>query len=240
MTNYDDLSGEERVLAADAEATAVQEVAADPPTDNDDALSSDHVMDWADPESLASWNLKRIRKAMGVSQQQISERLAQIPGGVRLAQTQIAKIERGERPWRMNELFAISGALNIDWREFFDARGASEDKKLVLLAARLKYQEAEQGEDAARMAWHRAAKHKAEIGLEMCRTAAKLGVWDDHVIGYLTHVFLSRGYHEERLKLDAFNVREGKSSERYEEAKEKALAEYTSMLKRYGKGADGE
>lgn len=235
MTNYDDLSAEEAVLAADLAATAAQGLQEDPPVDNDDALTSDHVMDWADVESLASWNLKRIRKALGVSQQQIADRLAEKKSGVRLAQTQIAKIERGERPWRLNELFAISDALDIDWREFFGAQGAAEDKNLVLLAARLKYQAAQDEESAARDAWRRAVQRTAEAGLDMCRTAAKMNLWDDYVMGYLSDQFRARRYHEERLRLDHFNIREGKQEERWQEAQEKALDAFSKMLSEYGK-----
>lgn len=161
-------------------------------------MSSDDVLDWADNESLASWNLKRIRTALGVSQQQIADRLPETYGGVRLAQTQIAKIERGERPWRVNELFAIAEALKVDWTEFFQAGGTAGDPQMVLLASRLKYQNAEQEESLARLAWRRTALEAQKAGLEMCKTAARLGIDDPEVRGFLQTRYHFLGFLKDR------------------------------------------
>ena len=92
-----------------------------------------------DAESVASLNLKRIRRALGVSQQQIAAKLAKSVGPVRLAQTQIAKIERGERPWRLNEVVAIASVLGVSIEDLLSHKGVEDDLDVRLMAARLDF-----------------------------------------------------------------------------------------------------
>ncbi|MFD9515911.1 helix-turn-helix domain-containing protein [Streptomyces sp. NPDC059979] len=91
-----------------------------------------------DAETRASWNLKRIRQALDLSQQQLADRLAKKKGAPRLSQSQIAKMERGERPWRLNELFSLAQAMNVSWIEFFSNRKLEDDPLLKIEAARLR------------------------------------------------------------------------------------------------------
>ena len=118
MTDYDEVSAR---LATDE---AVLDMMARGDAEMDHRYGhSTHPLDELDSESLASFNLRRIRKELGLSQQQIADRIAaDRPGGAKLSQTQIAKIERGERPWRVNEMAMIANALGIHWDEFFTVR----------------------------------------------------------------------------------------------------------------------
>jgi transcriptional regulator with XRE-family HTH domain len=149
----------------------------------------DHPFQHVDSESLASHNLRIIRKQLDISQQQIADRLPHVYGGmVRLAQTQIAKIERGERPWRVNEMFAIAEALGVEWHEFF--RGGPKfaeenDDHLLMLGARNKYKQAKDKADQAKEAWISAATEELKAGMEMARTAARLGIEDPTVLRFL-------------------------------------------------------
>ncbi|MEV0639005.1 helix-turn-helix transcriptional regulator [Streptomyces sp. NPDC050619] len=64
-----------------------------------------------DSELRIGRNLRRIRESLDLSQQDIAERLTKL--GHRFHQTQVAKIERGERAVRVNEWIAISEALGV-------------------------------------------------------------------------------------------------------------------------------
>lgn len=64
-----------------------------------------------DTELRIGRNLRRIRESLELSQQDIAERLTKL--GHRFHQTQVAKIERGERAVRVNEWIAISEALGV-------------------------------------------------------------------------------------------------------------------------------
>ncbi len=195
-----------------------------------------------DSESVASHNLLRIRKRLGVSQQQIADRLPHVYGGmVRLAQTQIAKIERGERPWRVNEMFAIAEALGVEWQELFRLGPQEEDGEsdhLVMLGARLKYQQAEERQREAKEAWIKAAREELEAGLEMARTAAELGIEDPTVMRFLelrsaTHIWMEKGQaaFEARESFD-LEEHEQEMRERGRQAWEKLLEEVKSSAKK--------
>ncbi|MEU6702568.1 helix-turn-helix transcriptional regulator [Streptomyces wuyuanensis] len=182
MTNYD---GEDRRVLSHTEMDA----RAGAEVDEEHKDQPESPRRYVDSESLASHNLKVIRKRLGVSQQQIAERLPHVFGGlVRLAQTQIAKIERGERPWRVNEMFAIAEALDISWHELFRGGPLEEgenDDHLLMLGARIKYQQAQRKTEEAKEAWEKAAREELEAGMEMARTAAELEIVDTEVMQFL-------------------------------------------------------
>lgn len=64
-----------------------------------------------DSELRIGRNLRRIRENLGLSQAEFAERLTKL--GYRFHQTQVAKIERGERAVRVNEWIAIAEALGV-------------------------------------------------------------------------------------------------------------------------------
>jgi transcriptional regulator with XRE-family HTH domain len=198
MTDYDDVARQEKILNRDHKAAAE--------VDEESGPLGDHPFDYVDSESLASYNLRRIRTSLGISQQQIADRLPEVYGGlVRLAQTQIAKIERGVRPWRMNEMFAIAEALGVNYMEFFRGGPKDEgddDSHLILLGARNKYTQRKEEERRAREAWREAASESLKAGLEMVRTAAELGIKDPAVMHFLeTRHSLLRYMDEEEARV---------------------------------------
>ncbi|MFJ6645802.1 helix-turn-helix domain-containing protein [Streptomyces sp. NPDC091290] len=149
-----------------------------------------HPLDGLDTERLASFNLKQIRTALGVSQQQIADKLTEHRAAghhdVKLSQTQIAKIERAERPWRLNELVAIADALGVQIDEFFAGQAASNDAHLLVRTAKLKYQRAQANEEDARDALKAAVRATYEAENALLRAAAKHQVRDDEVLKILS------------------------------------------------------
>ncbi|MET7321299.1 helix-turn-helix transcriptional regulator [Streptomyces sp. NPDC005549] len=232
MTDYDEEA--RKSVERKAEVTSLDvRVSAE---DDKERGPLEHPYAYVDSESLASHNLKIIRKQLGISQQQIAERLPHVHGGVvRLAQTQIAKIERGERPWRVNEMFAIAEALGIEWHEFF--RGGPKDPDenddhLVMLGARNKYNEAQRKAEEAKEAWLAAETEALKAGIEMAETAARLGVEDPTVIRFLefrAETFLYQDVEEERMENHwgefDFDAREREIQERGRKAWERLLEE---------------
>ncbi|MCZ4605341.1 helix-turn-helix transcriptional regulator [Streptomyces sp. Lzd4kr] len=203
MTDYDDEARESVQRGVEQTGLDVRVTA----EDDEERGTAEHHYAYVDSESLASHNLKIIRRELGVSQQQIAERLPHVYGGmVRLAQTQIAKIERGERPWRVNEMFAIAQALGVEWHEFF--RGGPRDPEenddhLIMLGARNKYTEAQRKAEEAKEAWIAAATEELKAGIEMSETAARLGIEDPTVIRFLEYragTFLFREHEEEKVR----------------------------------------
>lgn len=188
MTNYDDVSAEEARLAISMAGDAeLDELRPGPPTEDG------QVVDGLDSERLASWNLRRIRDAFGISQQQIADRLASSGGPVRLSQSQIAKIERGERPWRLNEWTAIAEALGVSPLDFFSGQYVSDDPSMELYAARMRLQRARMLEEDARTAWREAAKVEREAERVYLAVAARQGGRDEHALGLLE----GRWYHQD-------------------------------------------
>ncbi|MFE8944532.1 helix-turn-helix domain-containing protein [Streptomyces sp. NPDC007856] len=149
-----------------------------------------HPLDGLDMERLASFNLKQIRTALGISQQQIADKLtADRAAGhhdVKLSQTQIAKIERGERPWRLNELVAIAAALGVALDEFFSGQPASNDAKMLVRTAKLKYQRAKANEEEARDALKAAIRDTYEAENALLRAAARHQIQDPEVLKILS------------------------------------------------------
>lgn len=196
MTNYDVESAEVKAeIEQDAErcAAAVRHDAAvdfgvdealDPTEPMENAVVgqlSDHV----DSETLASWNLRRIRQVLGLSQQQVCDKLAELPGRSRLSQSQLAKIERGERPWRVNEMFDLAEALGIDSHEFFMGQLGTDERGMQVLAARLQYQRAADESRKAEDTYKEALMNEFKAALKLVHTSTYLGVKDDTALAFL-------------------------------------------------------
>lgn len=196
MTNNDS----ESAWVAGEEAILKMTTSGDAELDNKHGEARDPLED-LDGESLASFNLRRIRKELGFSQQQIADHLkAEMPNGVRLSQTQIAKIERGERPWRLNEALAIADALGVHWDEFFHVVPGEDYKRLEVEAARLRYERAKALEEDARELWRRAARDRYQHEEDFLRTAAQHGVEDPHALFALENRYYHQEYVEDALK----------------------------------------
>lgn len=147
-------------------------------------------LDGLDTERLASFNLKQIRTSLGISQQQIADKLAEDRAAgyhdVKLSQTQIAKIERGERPWRLNEFAAIAAALGVQLDEFFNMRPASDDSNLLVRTAKLKYQRAQANEEEAREGLKAAIRATYEAENALLKAAARHQIQDPEVLKILS------------------------------------------------------
>lgn len=147
-------------------------------------------LDGLDTERLASFNLKQIRTSLGISQQQIADKLAEDRAAghhdVKLSQTQIAKIERGERPWRLNELVAIAAALGVEMYEFFNGQPASNDSNMIVRTAKLKYQRAQANEEEARERLKSAVRATYEAENALLKAAARYQIHDPEVLKILT------------------------------------------------------
>lgn len=196
MTNYDAESDEVRAAhreAAERSAAKVRHAAAVDfgidegldPTDPYENAVFGQLGDDVDSETLASWNLRRIRQVLGLSQQQVSDKLAAGSGPTRLSQSQLAKIERGERPWRLNEMFDLAEALGIDYFEFFGDQRATDERSLQVLAARLRYQASIEAADRAEEAYKEVLQKQFKAGLKLVHTSAYLGVKDETALRVL-------------------------------------------------------
>ncbi|MGW3699158.1 helix-turn-helix domain-containing protein, partial [Streptomyces sp. NPDC005056] len=137
------------------------------------------------PIKFSSWNLRRIRQALGLSQQQVCDKLAELPGRSRLSQSQLAKIERGERPWCVNEMFDLAEALGIQYFEFFTGQPGTDDRSMQVLSARLRYQRATDASRKAEEAYKETLKDEFKAALKLVHTSTHLGVKDETALSYL-------------------------------------------------------
>ncbi|MCY0961538.1 helix-turn-helix transcriptional regulator [Streptomyces sp. H27-H5] len=234
MTNYDaEDQGVREILQREEELESWVDDG-----DGAEVAPDDSPMSFVDSESLASHNLKIIRRHLGVSQQQIAERLPEVSGGtVRLAQTQIAKIERGERPWRVNEMFAIAAALGVSWSELFQGgvrEGETEEERdrLLMLGARLKYQQAQAKVDELRRGLEAAKAEAAQAGRAMVRTSVELEIADPDVLHFLSMSHASRRHlaeDEERVR-ELWRSEEFDVVERIRESEEQAKIEWQRLV----------
>lgn len=76
-------------------------------------------------EALVAHNLKIMRKAARLSQEDVAERMTRL--GFKLHQTQIAKMENGTRPIRFDEVLGLAKALNLPAGHFMTEAVASPD-----------------------------------------------------------------------------------------------------------------
>lgn len=74
-------------------------------------METDDLHPPLDTELVIGREMRRIRERLGITQQELAERM--IKNGFRFHQTQVAKMERGERPIRVNEWIAIATALGM-------------------------------------------------------------------------------------------------------------------------------
>lgn len=206
MPNYDEADEQQEV--AEFAATAKHDAAvsfeideAREPTDPMKHVRRGQLADARNMELLASWNLKRIRQGLGLSQQQVADKLAEDPSRVRLSQSQLAKMERGDRPWRVNEMWDIADALGVEIWEFFGAQMGSDSGELYVLAARLQYQAS--WEKASRLEddYKEAVKEGMEAGRKLVDVAAYFGIKDETAMRVLAG-------QAERLEEVEFVVRE--------------------------------
>lgn len=192
MTNYDAGSAFEQAVADSAEE-ARRAAAVDfgiderlEPTDIVKDATRGQLGDHVDQETLASWNLRRIRQALGLSQQQVSDKLAELGlGRSRLSQSQLAKMERGERPFRVNEMYDLAEALGIDPFEFFAGQMWDDDRELRLLAARLGYQRAVDEVEQAEEVYKEAVRRALHAGRKLVNVSAYVGIKDATAMGIL-------------------------------------------------------
>ena len=160
------------------------------------AVLSSNLMETEDPlaplndaERLIGRNMRRIREQLNLTQQEIAERM--VKDGFRFHQTQLAKMERGERPIRVNEWYAIARALGVTSDALME-RGPNTDDRLF--EAKLIY-------ERMRIVVDDLGKRLHEIGLEyehalqnfiLARehyheTAADFGVEPDEPQALLVH-----------------------------------------------------
>lgn len=77
-------------------------------------------------EALVAHNLKVLRKAARLSQEDVAERMNRL--GFKLHQTQIAKIENGTRPVRFDEVVGLAKALSVPPGNFMTEAVAGPDE----------------------------------------------------------------------------------------------------------------
>ncbi|QMU67130.1 helix-turn-helix domain-containing protein [Streptacidiphilus sp. P02-A3a] len=76
-------------------------------------------------EALVAHNLKIMRKAARLSQEDVAERMSRL--GFKFHQTQIAKIENGTRSIQFNEVLGLAKALNLPAEYFMTQAVANPD-----------------------------------------------------------------------------------------------------------------
>ncbi|KQV20923.1 MULTISPECIES: helix-turn-helix domain-containing protein [unclassified Kitasatospora] len=114
-------------------------------------------------EDLVAHNLKILRTAAQLSQQDVAERMTRL--GFKFHQTQIAKIENGSRPVRFDEVVALAKTLDVAAGRFMtEAVEGPQERGYALRAARHRVQKAE-------LAWRnaRALEQAAKDQLEQAR-----------------------------------------------------------------------
>ncbi|RKE20026.1 transcriptional regulator with XRE-family HTH domain [Streptomyces sp. TLI_171] len=94
-------------------------------------------------EALVAHNLKVLRKAARLSQEDVAERMTRL--GFKFHQTQIAKIENGTRPLRFDEVIGLAKALNVPVGNFMtEAVAGPDEPDYELQEAGFRVQAAEQ------------------------------------------------------------------------------------------------
>lgn len=87
------------------------------------------------PEETFGQQMQRIRKARGMSQDDLCRVLAGT--GVPPHQTTISKLEGGHRPLRLNEACAIAAALGADLNSMVGEVGPDPDAAVLAYVARI-------------------------------------------------------------------------------------------------------
>ncbi len=77
-------------------------------------------------EALVAHNLRVLRKAARLSQEDVAERMTRL--GFKFHQTQVAKIENGARPVRFDEVIGLAKALSVPAANFMTEAVAGPDE----------------------------------------------------------------------------------------------------------------
>lgn len=94
-------------------------------------------------EALVAHNMKVLRKAARLSQEDLAERMSRL--GFKFHQTQIAKIENGTRLLRFDEVVGLAKALNVPAAHFMtEAVAGPDEPDFELQEAGYRVQKAEQ------------------------------------------------------------------------------------------------
>lgn len=197
-----------------------------------DVVSTDsqgESLEYLDAEALASFNLKRIRAALNVSQQEIADRLKETPGAPRLSQSQIAKIERGERPWKVNELTAIAGVLNLHFDEFFQGMGTAGNIDLEIANSRIRLRTAEFEEEFQREKFLAAKREVRAAEDRYLALVAQRGTEDPYALRILHFRYYLNEARAAEEELDAFYVDEAAVDAKSRAAEEWARAEFDRL-----------
>ncbi|MDG4856722.1 helix-turn-helix transcriptional regulator [Streptomyces sp. T-3] len=129
-------------------------------------------------EALVAHNLRRLRKAFRLSQDDIAERMRRL--GFKFHQTQVAKIERGDRPLRYDEVLALAEVLSVPALPFMTEPVAGEgEAEFELLEAKFRVQAAQQEHETARDLADKAQEHYEEVLREYREIAERLGAEDE-------------------------------------------------------------
>ncbi|MDX2948174.1 helix-turn-helix domain-containing protein [Streptomyces caniscabiei] len=131
-----------------------------------------------DAERIIGREMRRLRERLGITQQDIAARM--IKDGFRFHQTQIAKMERGERPIRVNEWLSIAAALGTTPQEMLAsalAANAEDSHQDQLTLADLQEQKGEVEERMLRLREEvqqaRNATLAARMAMEMAQVEAR-------------------------------------------------------------------
>ncbi|NYI05558.1 helix-turn-helix domain-containing protein [Allostreptomyces psammosilenae] len=126
-------------------------------------------------EALVAHNLRIVRKAARLSQEDVAERMTRL--GHKFHQTQVAKIERGARPIRYDEVIALAKALNVPLFNFMTEAVAGEgEPEFELQEAAFRVEAAEQEWRTAHDIEQAAKARLEEAEREYRAIAERLGV----------------------------------------------------------------
>lgn len=126
-------------------------------------------------EALVAHNLKIMRKAARLSQDDLAERMNRL--GFKFHQTQIAKIENGTRPIRFDEVLGLAKALNLPAEHFMtEAVASPDDPHYELQEAGFRLQDLEKEWRTAQDLADAAKRRLEEAEREYDEIAERLGV----------------------------------------------------------------
>lgn len=91
--------------------------------------------DELDAEKRIGRNIRRLREVASLTQADLARKLESL--GFKFHQTQVAKVERGERPLRVNEWIGFGEALGVAPEALLDAGPGTDDR---LFEARMMYE----------------------------------------------------------------------------------------------------
>lgn len=120
-------------------------------------------------EALVAHNLKVLRKAARLSQEDMAERMTRL--GFKFHQTQVAKIENGTRPVRFDEVLGLAKALSVPAANFMTEAVAGPDEPdyelqeagFALQAAQLEWRTAHDIEQGAKARLDEAQRKYDEV-----------------------------------------------------------------------------